>query len=400
MFNPTLVTLFLCFILATKVYAQDDKIHFETNAWNEILAKAKTENKPIFVDFYAEWCGPCKMMSNQVFTNKDVATYYNANFISVKIDAEKQEAALVEKTGITAYPSLYYFMPDGTVITKQIGALNAKQFKSFGQSVVDMIGITKKLPELEAAYTKNPQDLQATTTYIKALTLSNQLAKADSLATIYLPKIAEKDLEKAENWEIVSRYVKNFESCEFQYVLTHAKSFLELYGEEAYSNFFYQAMNTTFEKVVKAQNYEGLAPIKKYYVQFNQQMGSEFKEQYLISSVDMYYYNAIGNKEKYIELMISQTDTYLLENGEELIKRIFEIVQKYDTKPALDKALTWAQKLAKKEDNSLSNYVLATVYFKQGNKVEAKKYLDTAMTKNDNPELDQYMSALKQELNK
>ena len=114
----------------------------------------------------------------------------------------------------------------------------------------------------------------------------------------------------------------------------------------------------------------------------------------------MYYYNAIGNKEKYIELMISQTDTYLLENGEELIKRIFEIVQKYDTKPALDKALTWAQKLAKKEDNSLSNYVLATVYFKQGNKVEAKKYLDTAMTKNDNPELDQYMSALKQELNK
>jgi thiol-disulfide isomerase/thioredoxin len=400
MFKNNLLIGALSLLIISNVYAQDDKIAFSTNAWKDILVQAKTENKPIFVDFYAEWCGPCKMMSKQVFTDKEVANYYNANFISVKIDAEKQELELVEKTGITAYPSLYYFSPDGKVLNKQVGALKAKEFKAFGENVVNMLGIAKKLPEIKATYEKNPQDLSATANYIKALTLTNQVILADSIAKIYLPKVAEKDLQKAENWEIISRYVRDFDNREFQYVSKNAKTFLELYGEEAYGTFFYEVLNKNLEKTVKAKSLENLATIKTQFAMFNQQMGSEFTEEFHNLGLEMYYYQATGNKEKYLELMITQTDKYLLENGGELIKRIFEIIQKYDSKSALEKANTWSQKLLKNENSALSNYVCATVFFKQGNKVEAKKYLDIAISKNDNPELDQYIQALKQELGK
>jgi thiol:disulfide interchange protein len=89
--NKILATI-LSFVAVANLYAQDDKtndkIKFATGSWNDILVQAKAENKPIFVDFYTEWCGPCKMMSKQVFTDKEVAKYYNTNFISVKINEE------------------------------------------------------------------------------------------------------------------------------------------------------------------------------------------------------------------------------------------------------------------------------------------------------------------------
>ncbi len=54
------------------------------SSWTKILAKAKEENKLIFVDCYATWCGPCKKMAKEVFPLADVGAFYNANYINVK----------------------------------------------------------------------------------------------------------------------------------------------------------------------------------------------------------------------------------------------------------------------------------------------------------------------------
>jgi thiol:disulfide interchange protein len=59
-------------------FGQDVGIKFESHlSWNEILAKAKTENKYIFIDCYTTWCGPCKYMSKNIFTQKEVGDYFN-----------------------------------------------------------------------------------------------------------------------------------------------------------------------------------------------------------------------------------------------------------------------------------------------------------------------------------
>jgi tetratricopeptide (TPR) repeat protein len=129
-------------------------------------------------------------------------------------------------------------------------------------------------------------------------------------------------------------------------------------------------------------------------------MGNESTEEFHTLTLDMFYYRAIGNKDKYFEFMTLHTDKFLLENSDELVKRIFDIIQNYTSKKELEKAAMWAQKMLKNNNNSLSNYAYATVLFRQGNKPESLKYLDIASTKNDNPELDQYIQALKQELAK
>lgn len=78
-------------------FAQNREIHFEHTAWKEILAKAKKENKLIMVDAFTTWCGPCKWMAKNTFTNDTVADFYNSKFVNAKIDMEKGEGLDIAK---------------------------------------------------------------------------------------------------------------------------------------------------------------------------------------------------------------------------------------------------------------------------------------------------------------
>ena len=72
-------TLVVFFALIGFVAAQG--IEFFHGTWVEALAEAKKQEKPIFVDAYTTWCGPCQMMSKNVFTHADVGAFFNENFI-------------------------------------------------------------------------------------------------------------------------------------------------------------------------------------------------------------------------------------------------------------------------------------------------------------------------------
>ncbi|GAH00631.1 unnamed protein product, partial [marine sediment metagenome] len=66
-------------------------INFNVHSFEEAIKTAKAENKLIFVDAYTTWCGPCKWMSKNVFTEGKVGDYFNESFVNVKIDMEKGE---------------------------------------------------------------------------------------------------------------------------------------------------------------------------------------------------------------------------------------------------------------------------------------------------------------------
>lgn len=111
----------------------EEGIQFFTGTWQQALDKAKNENKYIFLDAYASWCGPCKMMKHKTFTDKAVAEFYNKNFISVAVDMEKGEGpVLANKYAVEAYPTLIYFKPDGKLIGKAMGFRKAKEFLEIG----------------------------------------------------------------------------------------------------------------------------------------------------------------------------------------------------------------------------------------------------------------------------
>ena len=84
-------------------------IPFNSDNWKGLLAKAKKENKLIFLDAYTEWCRPCIMMAKNVFTQDKVADFYNEHFVNVSMDMEKGEGPLIgKKYKISAYPAFLF----------------------------------------------------------------------------------------------------------------------------------------------------------------------------------------------------------------------------------------------------------------------------------------------------
>jgi len=104
-------------------------IQFFVGTWEQVLAEAKKTGKPIFVDFYATWCGPCKTMASKTFANATVGDYANPRFIAYKVDCEKgQGVDLANKFAIEAYPTIIFFNADGTVKQKAVGYKDVDQF--------------------------------------------------------------------------------------------------------------------------------------------------------------------------------------------------------------------------------------------------------------------------------
>ena len=84
------VFIFLLIMFVAGMNANAQWIIFSNASFEEALEKAQREDKGIFVDVYTSWCGPCKMMAKNVFTQEQVGRFYNEHFIILKYDAEKE----------------------------------------------------------------------------------------------------------------------------------------------------------------------------------------------------------------------------------------------------------------------------------------------------------------------
>ncbi|HFC00865.1 MAG TPA: DUF255 domain-containing protein [Phaeodactylibacter sp.] len=89
----------------------------------DIVDLAKKENKLVFIDFYTSWCQPCKMMSKDVFTDKEIGKFFNKKFVNYKVNAEKGNGPNIAALyNVQAYPTLIWLDTRGRVIERNEGA--------------------------------------------------------------------------------------------------------------------------------------------------------------------------------------------------------------------------------------------------------------------------------------
>ena len=99
------------------VQAQDRSIRFEEGSYQEVLAKAKKENKLLFIDCYTSWCGPCKMVAPII---SQIAEEYNGKVKVCKVNVDDQ-GELAAQNAIVSIPTVILFI-DGKPVKKIIGA--------------------------------------------------------------------------------------------------------------------------------------------------------------------------------------------------------------------------------------------------------------------------------------
>ena len=113
------------------------KLKFIKKPMKKVLKKANKKGMPIFVDVYADWCGPCKMMDKEVFSRDDVADFLSENFVTMKMDADNSNY-IYEKFEyeITKLPTMLFLNSDGTLIKKYTGTTTGSSLLSMARKAL------------------------------------------------------------------------------------------------------------------------------------------------------------------------------------------------------------------------------------------------------------------------
>jgi thiol:disulfide interchange protein len=122
---------------AASNYNAEKGIQFVEPNFAKALQEAKKQKKLIFIDAYTTWCGPCRMLKQNTFTDKAVGDFFNKNFINIALDMENGDGiAVAAKYQIAAYPTLLIINADQTSTSVTEGYMPPAQLLEFGKSVL------------------------------------------------------------------------------------------------------------------------------------------------------------------------------------------------------------------------------------------------------------------------
>lgn len=140
----------MIFIIPSFLFAQNKGISFtQDRTWAQVKEKAKKEKKHIFIDVYATWCVPCKMMDNNVYSSAVVGNYFDSNYVSLKLQMDRtpkdsQEIknwytfadSIKTKHNIPAYPTFLFLSADGDLMYRSSGYKPVMDFLNDASSAI------------------------------------------------------------------------------------------------------------------------------------------------------------------------------------------------------------------------------------------------------------------------
>lgn len=102
----------------------DQKIAWLTS-FPEALKQAESSGRPVMVDFYADWCGPCKMLDRQTYADARVVNAAT-NWVSAKIDVDANQN-LAREYEVSSIPTIVFISPEGKELSRFSGFVPAPE---------------------------------------------------------------------------------------------------------------------------------------------------------------------------------------------------------------------------------------------------------------------------------
>jgi thiol-disulfide isomerase/thioredoxin len=144
------IAAWLCAAPLTLIAAPFSDLSFE-----DASKQAAQTGKIVLVDFYTTWCGPCKLLDKNTWTDAAVIELLEQKTVALRIDAEK-EADLSKRYKIAAYPSVLLIKPDGAEIDRLVGYREPKAFlEDFNAALGGKDSISRAKDKLTEAGTNN-----------------------------------------------------------------------------------------------------------------------------------------------------------------------------------------------------------------------------------------------------
>ena len=247
-----LLLVFVGLLCSLVISAQTN---FQELSLEKAREQARAENKPIFLDCYTSWCGPCKMMANDVFTLEAAGNYFNKNFVCVKIDMEKGEGPAIGKQyEVDAYPTFLIINADGKLMHKLVGAMPLEELIENVECGLK----ANSIAEYEALYQAGKLDKTEQMAYWRLLSISGEVVKAQNVDDLW-GKLSEKDKLNSTYWPLLRSRATTIEGEEMKFVCANREYFEKEVGKEEVGKLIYNSFITELNMMIVYQ-----LPAKKY----------------------------------------------------------------------------------------------------------------------------------------
>lgn len=216
---------FLTALIMSAVVVYADGVKFTTiTTWNEALELAKKANKPIFLDAYTDWCGWCKVMDKETFSDEKVAAFMNANFVNVKMEMETGEGIDVAmKYRISAFPTFKVFAVDGSPTYTVMGYQEPKEWLKTLEMMTDP-------SKAQTAKGISPQLRLSFPEWHRGAYLKGKNKKIADAKTVQTWFDEQQDKYSEVAWCVITRY--QLTEAQQAWILEHESEYRALYGDE------------------------------------------------------------------------------------------------------------------------------------------------------------------------
>jgi thiol-disulfide isomerase/thioredoxin len=350
-------------LFSLELYAQTE-IQFEKNTTIQALkAKAKKEKKLIFIDAYTSWCGPCKWISANIFTDPKVADYYNKNFINAKFDMEDQgEGTRIGSSyQVMCYPNLLFIDADGKLIHRTAGVDQDPQFYiALGETAKDS---KKCFAAVEERYKKEPTN---TTYFAEYLTLvSNTCLDFQKDLDSFLFRLTEDDYLQEENWKLIQNHLADFNHKVTQYVSKNTSKFQDKFGDQV-GAFLYNSVRQTAFDLLNEPDFQEY----KYQLLLKNSKLIEITEiQSIVPMLEVYGFERKGEWDNLFDYLMKNGDTIL--DSENKNRYSYLISENTISEVYLKKAEKWMLEVIAEGENWNNLDTYAHVLVKLNKKKEA-----------------------------
>ncbi len=371
----TMVLALVAVTLFNFQFANAQGMEFFDGTWEEAKATAKKENKSIFLDAYASWCGPCKNMAKHIFTEGSVGEFYNDNFINVKIDMEKGEGiALSEEFAVVAFPTYLYFNTKGELVHRALGQKPVKAFIGDGENALNE---STQLVTLENRYAAGNREADLLRNLALALYDSGAEPKAvDKVSAEYINGLSKEEIQGKEALAFLLKTTQSPKAYPAQLLLNNKDKVIELFGKDEFNTKFkrlaaqgtlYAARDKDVLALEDAKSFASRA-LGSDLGQFNQQLDMLYAERtedwdLYTKSATKYYDTVPTNELSWNELNTVAWNFFLHVDGESNLKN----------------ALGWAEQSVKFDSNSYNLDTQASLLYKMGKHKKALKVANKAI---------------------
>ncbi len=372
------------------INAQDTGIHFQHDAsWKEIQAKAKTENKYIFMDCFTTWCGPCKYMSAAIFPLQNVGEFMNDKFISVKVQldtTDKDNDAvkawyqdghdLAKEYNVVAYPTYLIFDANGKIVHRFVGSSPADEF---------LLAAKKSLnPETQYytllnQYKAGKKDEAFLRTVALASADAYDMENAKNISNEYLA--TQSDLYTKENLGFIQKFTQSSKDKGFDILLQNPAKVDAVLGEGS-------ASAAIQPIIMREEVFKHFSNDPKSLIDWNE-ISNELTKKYpaqadeVLAKAKVIWYQHAGDWTNYQPAIIDYMKKYGAKAPpEELNSYAWTVFQNCPDMKCVTEALDWSKRSFKNEENPAFIDTYANILYKLGKKDEAltweKKALDLA----------------------